>query len=181
MEKAVCSDRLFYLEFVMTDRADHLVSLLKSQGKTITTIESCTGGLIAGAITAISGSSNVFDYGFVTYSNAAKTALVGVPEELLVQHGAVSVEVARAMAEGGLKRAAASIAVSVTGVAGPTGGSVEKPVGMVCFGLSFFGSDDAPVTEARVQQFGAIGRDEVRQASVQFALDWAIEVLSNAD
>ena len=164
----------------MSDRAEHLVSLLKSQGKTITTIESCTGGLIAGAITAISGSSNVFDYGFVTYSNAAKTALVGVPEDLLVQHGAVSLEVARAMAEGGLKRASASIALSVTGIAGPTGGSVEKPIGMVCFGLSFMGLGGAPITEARVQQFGGIGRDEVRQASVRFALDWAIETLSKA-
>ncbi len=162
----------------MTDCAEQLVSLLKSQGKTITTIESCTGGLVAGAITAISGSSNVFDYGFVTYSNAAKTALVGVPEELLSQYGAVSVEVARAMADGGRQRASADIALSVTGIAGPTGGSVEKPVGMVCFGLSFVGTDNVSVTEAHVKQFGPIGRDEVRQASVVHALDWAIETLS---
>ncbi len=161
----------------MSDLAAKLVDRLKTQGKRITTIESCTGGLIAGAITAISGSSNVFDYGFVTYSNAAKSNLVGVPEDLLAAHGAVSEPVARAMAEGGLKRAGADIALSVTGIAGPTGGSVEKPVGMVCFGLSFLNNAGETITATQVRQFGAIGRDQVRAASVDLALNWAIAVL----
>jgi nicotinamide-nucleotide amidase len=156
-----------------TDLAIRLIDLLKAQKKTVTTVESCTGGLIAGAITAISGSSEVFETGFVTYSNAAKTALVGVPATLFPLHGAVSEEVAFAMAEGALKTAGADIALSVTGIAGPTGGSIEKPVGMVCFGLSQRGK-----TLSRTQQFGNIGRDSVRAESVAYALKWAIEALS---
>ncbi len=150
-----------------------LIDLLKAQKKIVTTVESCTGGLIAGAITAISGSSEVFETGFVTYSNAAKTALVGVPETLFPLYGAVSEEVAFAMAEGALKTAGADIALSVTGIAGPTGGSVEKPVGMVCFGLSHGGE-----TLTRTQQFGNIGRDEIREKSVAYTLQWAIDTLS---
>lgn len=159
--------------------AAHLISLLKTQGKTITTVESCTGGLISGAITGISGSSEVFETGFVTYSNAAKTALVGVPEALLIAHGAVSIEVAAAMAEGALTTAGAHMALSVTGIAGPTGGSVEKPVGMVCFGLSYIDAEKQIVTRSQEKQFGNIGRDEVRQASVAHALSWAIEALQS--
>lgn len=158
-------------------RAQQLVDLLLAQGKTVTTVESCTGGLIAGAITSISGSSAVFDYGFVTYSNAAKTKLVGVPEYLLNAHGAVSIEVAASMAEGARKTAGAAMALSVTGIAGPTGGSYEKPVGMVCFGLSFIDFEREPITYAQIRQFGNIGRDKVREASVDFALNWAIETL----
>lgn len=150
-----------------------LIDLLKAQNKTITTVESCTGGLIAGAITAISGSSMVFETGFVTYSNAAKTALVGVPAILLTEYGAVSEPVAFAMAEGALKTAGADIALSVTGIAGPTGGSAEKPVGMVCFGLSHEGE-----TLTRTQQFGNIDRDAVRKKSVAYALQWAIDALA---
>jgi nicotinamide-nucleotide amidase len=153
--------------------ATKLINLLKAQKKTITTVESCTGGLIAGAITAISGSSEVFETGFVTYSNTAKTALVGVQEALFPLYGAVSEEVAYAMAEGALKTAGADIALSVTGIAGPTGGSVEKPVGMVCFGLSHGGQ-----TLTRTQQFGNIGRDQVRERSVVYALQWAIDTLT---
>ncbi len=156
-----------------TALATRLIYLLKAQKKTITTVESCTGGLIAGAITAISGSSEVFETGFVTYSNAAKTALVGVPEALFLLHGAVSEEVAFAMADGAFKTAHADIALSVTGIAGPTGGSAEKPVGMVCFGLSHNGD-----TLTRTQQFGNIGRDHVREKSVAYALQWAIDALT---
>jgi len=156
-----------------TALAARLIDLLKAQKKTVTTVESCTGGLISGAITAISGSSEVFETGFVTYSNAAKTALVGVPETLFPLHGAVSEEVASAMAEGALKTAGADIALSVTGIAGPTGGSAEKPVGMVCFGLSHGGK-----TLTRTRQFGNIGRDAVRAESVAYALKWAIDELS---
>lgn len=159
--------------------AAHLIDLLKAQGKTITTVESCTGGLIAGAITAISGSSEVFETGFVTYSNAAKMALVGVSEALLIAHGAVSIEVAAAMAEGALTTAGAHISLSVTGIAGPGGGSVEKPVGMVCFGLSYLDAEKQIVTLTQAKQFGNIGRDQVREASVIHALSWAVEVLQS--
>src|SRR5262249_33666964 len=117
------------------------------------------------------------EQGFVTYSNAAKTSMVGVPEYLLVSHGAVSVEVAASMAEGARKTAGSSIALSLTGIAGPTGGSDEKPVGMVCFGLSFIDPEREPITYAQIKQFGNIGRDKVRRASVDFALRWAIETL----
>ncbi len=157
----------------MNTLAAELVELLKAQGKVATTVESCTGGLIAGAITAISGSSAVFEYGFVTYSNAAKTALVGVPAELFPEYGAVSENVARAMADGALERSGADIALSVTGIAGPTGATPGKPVGMVCFGLAIKGRD----TQVQTQQFGNPGRDEVRRLSVELALNWAIEAL----
>jgi nicotinamide-nucleotide amidase len=159
--------------------AAYLIDLLKAQRKTITTVESCTGGLISGAITGVSGSSEVFETGFVTYSNAAKTALVGVPEALLQAHGAVSIEVAAAMAEGALKTAGAHMALSVTGIAGPTGGSAEKPVGMVCFGLSHIDAQKQIITRTQEKQFGAIGRDAVREASVAHALSWAIETLQS--
>jgi len=158
----------------MNALALELVELLKVQGKTATTIESCTGGLIAGAITSISGSSAVFEYGFVTYSNHAKTALVGVPEALFAAFGAVSEPVARAMAEGGLDCSDADIALSVTGIAGPTGGTADKPVGMVCFGLAQRGA----ATQTRTEQFGNPGRDEIRRLSVERALNWAIETVT---
>jgi nicotinamide-nucleotide amidase len=113
--------------------ATELGTLLQQRGWRITTAESCTGGLVAGAITAISGSSGWFDFGFVTYSNDAKRGLLDVPQSTLEAHGAVSEEVARAMAAGALEEAKADIAVAVTGVAGPTGGTPAKPVGTVCF------------------------------------------------
>jgi nicotinamide-nucleotide amidase len=106
---------------------------LLARGWRVTTAESCTGGLVAGAITAIAGSSDWFDRGFVTYSNAAKRELLGVPEAVLAAHGAVSEPCAVAMAEGALVRSGAMLAVAVTGIAGPSGGSEEKPVGTVCF------------------------------------------------
>ena len=160
--------------------AEQLVARLLATAKRITTVESCTGGLVAGAITSVAGSSQVFDYGFVTYSNAAKTAMVGVPQDLLAVYGAVSEPVARAMAEGGRIKAAADMALSITGIAGPSGGTAEKPVGMVCFGLSF-SDHNRLVTETRVKQFGDIGRDEVRAAAMEFALGWALEALSRGD
>jgi nicotinamide-nucleotide amidase len=159
----------------MNALALELVEWLKAQGCTATTVESCTGGLLAGAITSISGSSAVFEYGFVTYSNKAKTALVGVPEALFAEFGAVSEPVARAMAEGGLDCSDADIALSVTGIAGPTGATPGKPVGMVCFGLAQRGLE----TRTQTRQFGNPGRDEVRRLSVELALNWAIEALKN--
>ena len=116
--------------------AEMLLAACRAKGVMLATAESCTGGLIAAVLTAIAGSSDVVDRGFVTYSNDAKNELVGVPMPLIQAEGSVSEEVARAMAEGALARSRATIAVSVTGVAGPGGGTTEKPVGLVCFGLA---------------------------------------------
>ena len=137
---------------------------LKSRGLTMATAESCTGGLIAGACTDVSGSSDWFERGFVTYSNAAKTELLGVPAELIAQHGAVSEPVARAMATGALAHSPAQLAVAVTGVAGPTGGSVDKPVGTVWFGWA---TPAGSFTEH--QRFDG-DRAAVRAATVRHAL-----------
>ncbi len=128
--------------------AEALLAACRAKGVMLATAESCTGGLIAAALTAIAGSSDVVDRGFVTYSNAAKNELIGVPMALIQTHGAVSEPVAKAMAEGALSRSRASIAVSVTGVAGPGGGGTDKPVGLVCFGLARTGQ--AAVTDRRV-------------------------------
>lgn len=117
-----------------------LLDACRARGVRLATAESCTGGLIAAALTAIAGSSDVMDRGFVTYSNEAKSELVGVPPDLIVADGAVSEPVARAMAEGALARSRAAIAVAVTGVAGPGGGSPAKPVGLVWLGLARRGS-----------------------------------------
>lgn len=146
--------------------AADLVAKARAAGMMIATAESCTGGLIAAAITDIAGSSDVFDCGFVTYSNAAKTRMLGVSETTLATHGAVSEPVAAAMALGALAGSNADLAVSVTGIAGPGGGSAEKPEGMVCFGLALRGA--ALRTETR--QFGAQGRAAVRAATVDHAL-----------
>jgi nicotinamide-nucleotide amidase len=128
--------------------AGALLAACRAAGVMIATAESCTGGLIAAVLTAIPGSSDVVDRGFVTYSNEAKTEMIGVPMSLIQSHGAVSEEVARAMADGALARSRATIAISVTGVAGPGGGSAEKPVGLVCFGIA--GRGQSSVTERRI-------------------------------
>jgi nicotinamide-nucleotide amidase len=131
----------------------------------LATAESCTGGLIAAALTAIPGSSDVVERGFVTYSNEAKTDLVGVPPNLIAEHGAVSEPVARAMAEGAVTHSRADIAVSVTGVAGPGGGSATKPVGLVWFGLARRGRPT--VTEHNILPGD---RTAIRAASVERAI-----------
>ena len=113
--------------------ATELVAALVKKAQLVTAAESCTGGMVAAAITDIAGSSAVFDRGFVTYSNQAKTQMLGVPEKLIMAHGAVSEAVAKAMAQGALKNSSATLAVSITGIAGPTGGSETKPVGLVHF------------------------------------------------
>ncbi len=138
----------------------------------LATAESCTGGLIAGLITSVPGSSDVLDCGFVTYSNAAKTRMTGVPAELISRHGAVSEEVARAMAEGALRHSAANIAVAVTGVAGPGGGTAAKPVGLVHCAAARNGY----TTLTRVLRLGDIGRDEVRMETVAEAVEMAYEI-----
>jgi nicotinamide-nucleotide amidase len=116
--------------------AQSVLDACRARGWHVATAESCTGGLVAGALTAIAGSSDVVERGFVTYSNEAKSELLGVPAETIAAHGAVSAETAAAMAEGAVARAPVDLAVSVAGVAGPGGGSAEKPVGLVIFGLA---------------------------------------------
>ena len=150
-----------------------VLTLARDAGVTLATVESCTGGLVAGALTAIPGSSDVVDRGFVTYSNAAKTALVGVPEALIAAHGAVSEPVARAMAEGGVKAAGVGAAVAITGVAGPGGGSADKPVGLVHLAVARGGRP----TSHREMRFGDIGREAVRLESVRVALEMLAEAL----
>ncbi len=147
-------------------RAEALLAAARETGDRIATAESCTGGMVGAAITDVPGSSDVFDRGFITYSNTAKTAMLGVDPWLIETHGAVSEEVARAMAEGALDRSLASIAVAVTGIAGP-GGSEHKPEGRVCFALAATGRR----TRTETVEFGAIGRDRVRRATVDHALD----------
>ena len=154
--------------------AERVLALAREQGVTLATVESCTGGLVAGALTAIPGSSDVVDRGFVTYSNTAKAALVGVPQAMLEQYGAVSEPVARAMAEGGLTEADVGMAVAITGVAGPGGGSDDKPVGLVHFAVARAGFP----TAHREMRFGDIGREEVRLESVRTALEMLAEGLS---
>jgi nicotinamide-nucleotide amidase len=127
-----------------------LASLLQARGQSLATAESCTGGLIAASCTELAGSSAWFERGFVTYSNAAKTELLGVPAELIERHGAVSEEVARAMAAGALAHSRADIAVAVTGIAGPTGGSDAKPVGTVWLAWAERGQSDAPGAQGTV-------------------------------
>lgn len=142
-----------------------LLAAARSRGVMITTAESCTGGLLAGALTAVPGASDVFDRGFVTYSYPSKTDLLGVAPALLECHGAVSGPVAEAMAEGALHRAQAGLALAITGVAGP-GGSEAKPEGLVWFGVATPGH-----VSSHEQHFGPRGRDQVRAASVAYALE----------
>ena len=139
---------------------------LESQKVMLATAESCTGGMIASALTDIAGSSPVFDRGFVTYSNAAKIAMLGVSAETLKRHGAVSQETALEMAAGALLHSDAHIAVSVTGIAGPGGGSPEKPVGLVWFGIAGLGMPPA----AQMHQFAG-DRAAIRAAAVDAALE----------
>ncbi len=150
----------------LVDRARALIGLCRAQGVVLATAESCTGGLLAGLLTEISGSADVLDRGFVTYSNVAKAELLGVPASVLDRHGAVSPETALAMAEGALSRSRAGLALSITGVAGPTGGTPSKPVGLVQFGLARTGHP-ATTTERR---FGDIGRRRVREEALRQAL-----------
>jgi nicotinamide-nucleotide amidase len=150
-----------------------LLELARAKGAIIATAESCTGGLLAGAITEVAGSSDVFDRGFVTYSNAAKVQFLGVDPELIEAHGAVSEQVAQAMADGALARSEATLTISVTGIAGP-GGSDHKPEGRVCFGLAGRGRS----TRTQTVEFGALGRSAVRQAAVTHAIGMMITALS---
>ena len=151
---------------ILIGAARGLLDDLQRRELRIATAESCTGGLIAGLLTEIPGSSAVFERGFVTYSNEAKVQMLGVKAALIDRHGAVSREVARAMAEGALHHSPADLAVAVTGIAGPDGGSAEKPVGLVHFAVAQRGSLTLDVE----RRFGPIGRHDVRMASVSEAI-----------
>ena len=143
-----------------------LLDSFRSRGLKLTAAESCTGGLVAALLTEIAGSSDVVERGFVTYSNEAKSEELGVPADLIAAHGAVSEHVARAMAEGALGHSHAHLAVSVTGVAGPGGGSAAKPVGLVHLGLARRGS----ATLHQELRLGDTGRGPIRMATVEAAL-----------
>ena len=155
----------FLLPDDLVDKAREVVEANRKAGRRVAVAESCTGGLVSAALTEIPGSSQIFEAGYVTYSNAAKMQMLGVREKTLSAFGAVSEEVAREMAEGALARSAAALAVSVTGIAGP-GGSEHKPEGRVCFGLAMAGRP----TVVETVDFGAIGRGKVRAATVSHAL-----------
>jgi nicotinamide-nucleotide amidase len=153
-------------------RAEKLLADARAKGLKIATAESCTGGLVAGLLTEIAGSSDVFERGFVTYSNQAKEELLSVPHAILETYGAVSAETARAMAEGALKHSRADLAVAVTGIAGPGGGSASKPVGLVHLAAARGES-----VIHRECGFGDIGRSNVRLKSVEIALEMFEQLL----
>ncbi|MGL4236052.1 CinA family protein [Tabrizicola sp.] len=146
-------------------KVEELLAKARYWGLKIATAESCTGGMVAAALTDVPGSSDVFERGFVTYSNAAKVEMIGVAAETLKAHGAVSEAVGKEMAEGALRHSHADLAVSVTGIAGP-GGSEFKPEGRVCFALARKGRETAVETV----EFGALGRAKVRKAATEHAL-----------
>jgi nicotinamide-nucleotide amidase len=154
--------------------AEQLAGLLQAQGLMLATAESCTGGMISAACTDLAGSSNWFERGFVTYSNEAKKELLGVPAPLISSHGAVSEEVARAMASGALAHSRAQVSVAVTGVAGPTGGSAAKPVGTVWFAFALPGR-----LLSEVRRFEG-DRAAVRAATVRHALQRLLELLEDS-
>jgi nicotinamide-nucleotide amidase len=156
---------MFPEQFV--ERAAALIVLCKGKGLMAACAESCTGGLLSGLLTEIAGSSAVLERGFVVYSNEAKQDLLGVSAEILRAHGAVSAETARAMAMGALARSRAHIAVSVTGIAGPDGGTPQKPVGLVYFGCAVAGGE----AETIERRYGDRGRAGVRMAAVETGLD----------
>ena len=153
-----------------------LLDSCRGRGLTLTTAESCTGGLIAAILTETPGSSDVFERGFVTYANRAKVEMLEVPETLLAAHGAVSAEVAGAMAEGAVRRAGADLAVSVTGIAGPGGATETKPVGLVFIGTA---RRDEPAAAERHLFSG--GRAAIRQHAVAAALSAALRLVGNDD
>ncbi len=150
----------------MKDRAAALLDAYRQRGLKIATAESCTGGLVAALLTEIAGSSAVVERGFVTYSNEAKTELIGVPASLIAAHGAVSEPVARAMAEGAVAHSYADVAVGITGIAGPGGATATKPVGLVHLGMARKGA----ATVHLERRYGDLGRETVRQRAVEDAL-----------
>jgi nicotinamide-nucleotide amidase len=157
---------------VMVNTVGELAARLLDKGWMLASAESCTGGMIAAACTDLSGSSNWFERGFVTYSNEAKTEMLGVDPVLIEAHGAVSEVVARAMAFGAVRHSRAQVSIAVTGIAGPTGGSKEKPVGTVWFGFMIDG-----VLSSETKRFDG-DRAAVRAATVQYALERLLQLLA---
>jgi nicotinamide-nucleotide amidase len=153
------------IDDAIRDTATRVLDACRTRGLKIATAESCTGGLVAGALTEIPGSSDVLDRGFVTYSDAAKETMLGVPTSILERHGAVSRETADAMAAGALAMSNADLAVAITGIAGPGGGSAEKPVGLVHFAAA---GDGRRIHRAK--RYGDVGRSAVRMQAVAEAL-----------
>jgi nicotinamide-nucleotide amidase len=154
----------------LVDAARKVVDANRAAGLTLAVAESCTGGLVAAALTEVPGSSDVLDAGFVTYSNEAKMATLGIPDEVIETFGAVSVAVAWGMAQGALKHSRADTAVAITGIAGPGGGTERKPVGTVIFARARRGADPKEMV-ADVKQFGDLGRGGVRLQAALCALD----------
>jgi len=161
-------------ESTLYELAERVGARLKAQGLLLACAESCTGGWVAQAVTAVAGSSDWFDRGFVTYSNAAKLEMLGVAAETLERFGAVSEETAREMAAGALERSRADIALAITGVAGPTGGTSAKPVGMVCFAWA----QRNGAAQSRTQRFAG-DREQVRRQSVVAALEGVLARLDD--
>ena len=159
--------------------AEELASLLNSQGWKVALAESCTGGLVSATLTELAGSSNWFERGYITYSNQAKTECLGVPSELIESYGAVSEPVAKAMAEGAQRHAKVKAAISITGIAGPSGGSIEKPVGTVCFGWAIQGQGIVTTT-CKTKLFMG-DRQAVRQQATLFALAELLTLLKSTN
>jgi nicotinamide-nucleotide amidase len=159
------------------DYAKALAQHLISKKWKLALAESCTGGLVCATLTELPGSSDWFERGYITYSNAAKTECLGVPTALIQQHGAVSEAVAKAMAEGALQHAKVNVAISITGIAGPTGGSTEKPVGTVCFGWAIQNAAGENVTSCQTKRFSG-DRQTVRQQASEYALAELLKLLS---
>ena len=157
------------------DTAMELATLLETAGWKVALAESCTGGLVCATLTSLAGSSNWFERGYITYSNQAKTECLGVPAVLIESHGAVSEPVARAMAEGAQRNAKVKAAISITGIAGPTGGSSEKPVGTVCFAWAIEG-EESVATTCKTKLFAG-DRQAVRQQATAFALEELLALL----
>ena len=153
--------------------ADEVLNAARAQGVMVATAESCTAGLVAAALTVAAGSSDVVERGFVTYSNEAKAEMLGVDAGVIEREGAVSEAVARAMAEGALAHSRAALAVSITGIAGPGGGSPLKPVGLVHFAIARSGEPTVHLE----QKFGDLGREAVRLASLRTALNLLLDAL----
>lgn len=156
-------------------QAEELLAFYRRYRLTLSTVESCTGGLVAAALTGIPGASDVIDRSYVTYSNRAKHEMVGVPKELLERFGAVSEQAARAMAVGALSRCPANVTVSITGIAGPAGGTEEKPVGLVHFAAAREGHETMHIE----RRFGDIGREAIRSQSVLQAFSLARDMVES--
>ncbi|MBU6206153.1 MAG: CinA family protein [Alphaproteobacteria bacterium] len=152
----------------LIDLAARVLAANRAAGRRVALVESCTGGLVAAALTEIAGSSDVLECSFVTYANAAKVAMLGVPQATLDRHGAVSSETAHAMALGALAHSSADVAVAITGIAGPAGGSAKKPVGTVCFARARRGQDEVHI---ETRQFGDLGRAAIRLQAALVALE----------